>query len=108
MPVVAVSGDEVIMLPHDRDGSHGGSFLAYVKVQEAAHLAFLVGLQGSLLELADADQVGEALDLGFDRHGLVDGVIRKGKEVLFAKGAGSTLVEIMFFRCLFTHGLPLI
>ena len=53
--VVAVGGDDVVVLAAQADGADGDGFLADVEVQEAAHLAALVlAATPFLFETADA------------------------------------------------------
>jgi hypothetical protein len=55
--VVAVGGDDVIVLAHDGHAANGDGFLADIEVEEAADLALLVASEAALLEAADAHHV---------------------------------------------------
>jgi hypothetical protein len=52
MPVVAVSGDDVIVGPGRRDRAGNDRFLADIKVTKAADLLRLILLAGTLLKAA--------------------------------------------------------
>lgn len=79
--MIAVGGDDVVVLAHQRDGADRDGFLSDVKMEEAAHFSLLVELEGGLLETADAEHVGEEAELllrgqvGVDRSlGVIDRV----------------------------------
>ncbi len=63
MAVVAVGGDDVIVLAHERAGADGDGFLADVEVEEAADLAGIIDREAALLEAADAHHLAVELDL---------------------------------------------
>ena len=71
--MVAVGGDGVVVLAHEREGADGDGFLADVKMQEAAHFALLVELEGRLLEATDAEHVREEAEFLFGGEVGVDG-----------------------------------
>jgi hypothetical protein len=60
--VVAVGGDDVVVLAHDGHAADGDGFLPDVEVEEAADLALLVAAQAALLEAADAHHVAVERD----------------------------------------------
>lgn len=61
--VIAVRGDEVIILTRQGNGADGDGLLADVKVEETADLTALVVLERNLLEAADADHFRQQFDL---------------------------------------------
>jgi hypothetical protein len=63
MPMIPVSGDDVIVVPQERYRPHCHRLLADIKMQKTAHFALVVELQGGLLETADADHLAQASDL---------------------------------------------
>ncbi len=63
--VIAVGGDEMIVLSGKGNRSDGDRFLADVKVEETAHATGLVILQRSLFESADANHLSEKLNFPF-------------------------------------------
>ena len=98
MAVVAVGGDGVVVLAHQREGADGDRFLSDVKMEKTAHFPLLVKLEGGLLEASDAEHIGEEAELlllgqvGVDRgRGVVDRVAT-GFFGLF--GSGNTHVGI--------------
>lgn len=77
--MVAVGGDGVVILAHEREGADGDGFLSDVKMEEPAHFPLLVEFERGLLEAADAEHVGEEAEfllggeVGVDRGlGVVD------------------------------------
>jgi hypothetical protein len=65
--VVAVGGDDVVVLAHERAAADGDGLLADVEVEKATDLLRLIGAQRTLLEAADAHHGAEepdALHLG--------------------------------------------
>jgi hypothetical protein len=62
--VVAVGGDDVVVLAHEGAAAHGHRFLADVEVQEPTDLLGLIGAQRTFLEAADAHHRAEELDAG--------------------------------------------
>ncbi len=82
--VVAVGGDDVVVLAHQRAAADGHRLLADVEMQEAADLLGLVGAQAALLEPADAHHHAVQGDLLLGRQRRVDG---RGREARLA-GAG--------------------
>ena len=62
MPVVAVSGDDVIIGPHQRTSADGDAFLPDVQMQEAPHFSTLIGFQCGLFKAADAQHLSQEPD----------------------------------------------
>lgn len=60
--VVAVRGDDWVVVVEGVDGADGEGFLADVEVTEAADFGLLVGLGAAVLKLADEDHVAKELD----------------------------------------------
>ena len=59
MSMIAISGDDMIVVPQKRNRSHRDRFLADIKMEKSAHLALVVELQGGLLETPDADHLAQ-------------------------------------------------
>ena len=62
MAVVAVGGDDVVVLAHDRHDAHGNRLLTNIEVEETADLALLVAAEAALLEAANAHHVSVKCD----------------------------------------------
>ncbi|MFT3685088.1 MAG: hypothetical protein QM783_09215 [Phycisphaerales bacterium] len=60
--VVAVGGDDRVVLLKAVDGADGEGFLPDVEMAEAADLGLLVRLGAAVLKLTDGDHVGQPLD----------------------------------------------
>ena len=63
MAVAAVSGDDVIVVAHQRAGAHRHRFLPNIKVKEAAHLGAIVLFERLLLETPDAQHAAQQIQL---------------------------------------------
>ena len=63
MTVIAISGDDMIVITEQGNGSDGNGFLSYVKVKEAAYRSGVVVLQLGLLEAAYTDHLAKQFDL---------------------------------------------
>ncbi len=63
MCVIAIRRDDVIVVPHGRDGAGDDRFLSNVKMAEAAYLLRLILLARAFLETADQQHQREHLDL---------------------------------------------
>ena len=89
--MVAVGGDDVVVLAQQRAGADGDGLLAVVEMEEAADPALLVDAQAAVLEGADTHHVGVELELFFRREVAVDR--RLGVEdVVFGRlGAGEVV-----------------
>ena len=71
--VVAVGGDDVVVVAHERAGADGDGFLADVEVEEAAHFAAVVLLERLLLEAAHAEHFAQETDFVLGGEAFVDG-----------------------------------
>lgn len=71
--MVAVGGDDVVILPHHRAAPDGHGFLADVEMEETADPALLIGAQAALLEAPDAHHLAIEPDAFSRRQPCVDG-----------------------------------
>ena len=63
--MVAVGGNDMVVVPEQRNGADGDRFLPGVKVKKAPHSPQIVVFQGGLLKAADAVHVPEEPDFLF-------------------------------------------
>ena len=80
--MVAVGGDDMIVVPQERYRPHCHRLLADIKMQKTAHFALVVKLQGGLLETADADHLAQEADL------LLETYVRVDRRLRMVYGAG--------------------
>ena len=73
MPMITVSGNDVIILSGQRNSPNGYGLLTVIKMQEAPHLARCILFERSLLETADSYDVSKNANLPFGTQLLVDG-----------------------------------
>ena len=74
--VIAVSGDDVVIVANGRDGAGHNCFLANVKVTKTADLLRLILLTGAFLETPNQQHQREHLDFVALLHRLHDGLSR--------------------------------
>ena len=70
--VVAVGGDDVVIVAHERAGADGDGFLADVEVEKAAHFSAVVLLQRLLLKAPHPQHLPQQPDFVFGGEGFVD------------------------------------
>jgi hypothetical protein len=62
MGMIAISGNDIVVVAHSRDGTCHDGFLANVKMTKAAYFLRLILLTGAFLEAPDQQHKREHLD----------------------------------------------
>lgn len=76
VPVIAISGDDVVVVAEEVASAYGNGLLADVEVKKSANLALLVNAQGAFFKASDAHHVGVEAQLVLGAERLIDGGFR--------------------------------